>query len=62
MGLVVPFGLSMLLSSLAMGDDMLVSHSTVPSQLVKLLPVVDYDEAPIKHVPWEPKWLLHLTL
>lgn len=60
-GSVAPFGLSTLLSSLAMGDGMLVSHGTAPSQLVKLLPVVDYDEVPIKHVPWEPKWLLHLT-
>lgn len=50
-GSVVPFGLSTLLSSLAMGDGMLVSHGTAPSQLVKLLPVVDYDEVPIKHEP-----------
>lgn len=49
------FGLSTLPSSLAMGDGMLESHGTAPSQLVKLLPVVDYDEVPIKHEPWEPK-------
>ena len=59
---VVPFGLSILLNTFAVGGGMLVSHSTAPSQLVKLLPVVDYDEVPIKHVPWEPKWLLHLIL
>ena len=61
-GLVVPFDLSVLPSSLAVGDEMLVSHGAVPSQLVKLVPVVDYDEVPIKHVPWEPKWLLYLAL
>lgn len=58
---MVPFDLNML-GALVMGDVILLSQGIAPSQLAKLLPVVDYDDVPIKHVPWEPKWRLHLVL
>lgn len=61
-GLVVPFDLNMMLSSIVMADVMLVTQGTVASQLVKLLSVVDYDEVPVKHGPWKPKWRLYLAL